>query len=141
MSTTLVPFADVDRLFRTFWDAPVSAGSAKGFAPAADVAREGDDLVARFDLPGIDPEKDVTVEVDGRRLVVRGERQDTRDEKTDGRRVREVRYGSFRRIVALPVGVDASAVSASYDAGVLTVTVAGVYAGTSPTRIEVQRAA
>jgi HSP20 family protein len=141
MSTTLVPFADVDRLFRTFWDAPVTAGTAKGFAPAADVAREGDDLVARFDLPGIDPEKDVTVEVEGRRLVVRGERQDTRDEKANGRRVREVRYGSFRRTVALPVTVDPSAVSASYDAGVLSVTVAGVYAGTSPTRIEVQRAA
>lgn len=141
MSTTLVPFADVDRLFRTFWEAPVTAGSAKGFAPAADVAREGDDLVARFDLPGIDPEKDVTVEVEGRRLVVRGERQDTRDENAAGRRVREVRYGSFRRTVALPVTVDPSAVSASYDAGVLTVTVAGVYAGTSPTRIEVQRAA
>ncbi|PZF80486.1 Hsp20/alpha crystallin family protein [Jiangella anatolica] len=141
MSTTLVPFADVDRLFRTFWDAPVAAGSVKGFAPAADLAREGDDLVARFDLPGVDPEKDVTVEVEGRKLVVRGERHDTRDENANGRRVREVRYGSFRRTVALPVAADPSAVSASYDAGVLTVTVAGVYAGTSPTRIEVQRAA
>jgi HSP20 family protein len=141
MSTTLVPFADVDRLFRTFWDAPVAAGTAKGFAPAADVAREGDDLVARFDLPGVNPETDVTVEVEGRRLVVRGERQDTRDENGTGRRVREVRYGSFRRVVALPATVDPSAVSASYDAGVLAVTVAGVYAGTSPTRIEVQRAA
>ncbi|SEF16660.1 Hsp20/alpha crystallin family protein [Jiangella alba] len=141
MSTTLAPFADVDRLFRTFWDAPVTAGSTKGFAPAADLAREGDDLVARFDLPGIDPENDVTVEVEGRRLVVRGERKDVRDENGTGRRVREVRYGSFRRTVALPVAADPSAVSASYDAGVLTVTVSGVYAGTSPTRIEVQRAA
>lgn len=141
MSTTLAPFADVDRLFRTFWDAPVTAGSTKGFAPAADLAREGDDLVARFDLPGIDPENDVTVEVEGRRLVVRGERKDVRDENGTGRRVREVRYGSFRRTVALPGAADPSAVSASYDAGVLTVTVSGVYAGTSPTRIEVQRAA
>lgn len=141
MSTTLVPFADVDRLFRTFWDAPATAGTTKGFAPAADVAREGDDLVARFDLPGLDPANDVTVEVEGRRLVVRGERQDSREENGTGRRVREVRYGSFRRTVALPATVDPSAVSASYDAGVLAVTVAGVYAGTSPTRIEVQRAA
>ncbi|TDD65776.1 Hsp20/alpha crystallin family protein [Jiangella aurantiaca] len=141
MSTTLVPFADVDRLFRSFWDAPVPAGSVKGFAPAADVAREGDDLVARFDLPGLDPENDVTVEVEGRRLVVRGERKDVRDENGNGRRFREVRYGSFRRTVALPVAADPSAVGAGYDAGVLTVTVSGVYAGTSPTRIEVQRAA
>lgn len=141
MSNALVPFspfADVDRLFRTFWEAPAVPA---GFAPAADLARDGDNLVARFDLPGIDPEKDVTVEVEGRRLVVRGERQDAREEKDGGRRLREVRYGSFRRVVALPSAVDPSAVSAAYDAGVLTITVAGVYAGTSPTRIEVSRAA
>lgn len=140
MSTTLVPFPDVDRLFRSFWETP-AARPATGFAPAADVAREGDDLVARFDLPGIDPEQDVTVEVEGRKLVVRGERRDTRDEESAGRRVREVRYGGFRRVVALGAPVDPSAVSAAYDAGVLTVRVAGAYAGTSPTRIEVTRAA
>lgn len=140
MSTTLVPFADVDRLFRSFWDTP-AARSADRFAPAADVARDGDDLVARFDLPGVDPEQDVTVEVKGRTLVVRGERQDTRDDNSDGRRVREVRYGSFRRVVTLPTAVDPEAVSATYDAGVLTVTVAGAYAGTTPTRIEIARAA
>lgn len=136
MSTTLIPFADTDRLFRSFWDVPAVAG---GFA-AAEVVREGDDLVARFDLPGIDPEQDVTVELDGRRLVVRGERQDSRED-THTRRVREVRYGKFRRVVALPSAVDAGSVSASYDAGVLSVNVAGVYAGTTPTRIEVSRAA
>ncbi|TDE10925.1 Hsp20/alpha crystallin family protein [Jiangella asiatica] len=140
MSTTLVPFPDVDRLFRSFWDAPATR-TATGFAPAADVAREGDDLVARFDLPGVDPDNDVTVEVEGRRLVVRGERRDTREKEGNGRRVREVRYGGFRRVVSLGAPVDPSAVSASYDAGVLTVRVTGAYAGTSPTRIEVSRAA
>ncbi|WP_125778307.1 Hsp20/alpha crystallin family protein [Antribacter gilvus] len=116
-------------------------GSAPGVSPAADVYREGDDLVARLDLPGIDPATDVTVEVEDRKLVVRGERKDQRSEESEGRRVREVRFGSFRRVVTLPRTVDAEAVRASYDAGVLTVTISGVFAGTAPQRIEVTTAA
>lgn len=140
MTTTLAlrPFGDVDRVFQALWGGHSETG---GFAPAADVQRDGDNLVARFDLPGVDPEQDVTVEVQGRRLVVHGERQDSRDENSGGRRVREVRYGSFRRTVALPVAADPDKVSATYDAGVLTVTVADVYAGTSPHRIEITTAA
>jgi HSP20 family protein len=136
--TTRSPFTDVDRLFRTLWDVPAGAD---GFAPAADLYRDCEDLITRFDLPGINPAEDVTVEVEGRRLVVRGERKNTRDEENGRRRVREVRYGSFARTVALPSAVDPNSVSASYDAGVLTVTVAGVYAGTTPRRIEVTAAA
>ncbi len=83
----------------------------------------------------------MTVEVQGRRLLVRGERKDSRDEERDGRRVREVRYGGFQRSVALPVAADPEKVSATYDAGVLTVTVADVYAGTAPRRIEITKSA
>ncbi len=169
---TVAPFRPLptERLVRQLWTRPSGAGVAPtGFAPAADVYREGDDLVARFDLPGVDPERDVTVELEGRRLVVRGERRDQRvveapvarpsDEESDdaeqaeaitdeaaevapaGRRVREVRFGEFRRTVTLPKTAEADAVRASYDAGVLTVTVAGVFAGRAPQRIEVTRAA
>lgn len=140
MTTTLIrsPFADVDRLFR---DLRATAPTVDGFAPPADVYRDGEDLVARLDLPGVDPAEDVTVEVEGRRLVVRGERKDQRDEQAEGRRVREVRFGAFRRVVALPRAVDGDAVRASYDAGVLTVTVAGAFAGTTPQRVEITTAA
>jgi HSP20 family molecular chaperone IbpA len=105
------------------------------------VYRDGEDLVARLDLPGIDPANDVTVEVEGRRLVIRGERKDQRAEDAQGRRISEVRFGSFRRVVGLPKPVEGDAVRASYDAGVLTVTVSGVFAGTTPQRIEVTTAA
>ena len=79
----------------------------------------------------------VTVEVDGDSLVVRGERKDTRAQ--EGRDVRrsEVRYGAFRRAFTLPAQVAADAVSASYDAGVLTVRVAGAHTANQPTRITV----
>ena len=169
MTTTLIPTPfgafTADRLVRDLWTRPAAPQARTDFAPAADVYRDGDDLVARFDLPGVDPERDVTVELEGRRLVVRGERRDQRvveapvsadateddgertaetdapAERPAGRRIREVRFGEFRRTVTLPKAADADAVTASYDAGVLVVTVAGVFAGRAPQRIEVTRAA
>jgi HSP20 family protein len=142
MTTTLnrTPFADA--WLRDLW-APrlTDLARAEGPVPAADVYRDGEDLVARLDLPGVNPAEDVTVEVEGRKLVVRGERKDQRSEESEGRRISEVRFGAFRRVVTLPKAVDGDAVTASYDAGVLTVTVAGVFAGTTPQRIEVTTAA
>jgi HSP20 family protein len=141
MTTTLTrtPFADA--WFRDVWAPRAATPLAQGLAPAADVYRDGEDLVARLDLPGVNPADDVTVEVEGRKLVVRGERKDQRDAEAEGRRISEVRFGAFRRVVTLPKAVDGDAVSASYDAGVLTVTVSGVFAGTTPQRIEVTTAA
>jgi HSP20 family molecular chaperone IbpA len=139
MTTTLTRTPFTDAWLRDLWTP--RAALTEGLSPAADVYRDGEDLVARLDLPGIDPANDVTVEVVARKLVVRGERKDQRSEESQGRRISEVRFGSFRRLVALPKAVDADAVRASYDAGVLTVTVAGVFAGTTPQRIEVTTAA
>jgi HSP20 family protein len=126
------PFAEVDALFRRL--EPVTG---RGFVPAAEVDRDGDDAVVRLELPGLDAERDVTVEIEDGSLVVRGERRDERSEERAGRRLREVRYGSFRRSFGLPAHVTADAVSASYDAGVLTVRVAGAYAGAEARRIPV----
>lgn len=127
------PFADFDSLVRrTFGPVPT------GFVPAAEVERDGDDAVVRLELPGLDVAKDVTVEVDRGRLVVHGERRDERSEKADGRIRSEVRYGSFRRVFGLPKQVNAEAISASYDAGVLTVRVSGAYAGSEPQKIVIE---
>jgi HSP20 family protein len=107
-----------------------------GWTPSAEVVREGDDAVVRLEIPGVKAE-DISVEIADGRLVVSGEKRDSRSEDTNGRTVREVRYGSFRRSFGLPARIGQDAVSATYDAGVLTVTVAGVHAGTSPVRIPV----
>ncbi|GAA4553086.1 Hsp20/alpha crystallin family protein [Pseudonocardia xishanensis] len=119
-------FADFDALVRrAFAPAPIQRQS--GFTPAADLRRDGDDAVVALELPGIDATRDVHVDVEDGRLVVHGERRDERSEDDGARRVREVRYGSFRRSFTLPEHATAEAVSASYDAGVLTVRVAGAY--------------
>ena len=135
------PAWDVDRWMRDFFGpAPASdwlKPVADGFSPAAEIVKDGDDAVVRVELPGIDAEKDVTVEVDGRNLVISGERRDEHSEEKDGRTLRELRYGSFRRSFALPSHVSGDAVTASYDKGVLTVRVAGAYTGAQPTRIAI----
>ena len=139
------PFA-TDRWFRDFfspaaltdWPAPM----AGGFNPAAEITRDGDDAVVRLELPGVDVDKDVTVELDGNDLVIHGERRDeyaSDDTAKNSRSLREVRYGSFSRSFTLPTHVTGDAISASYNAGVLTVRVTGAYGGAPSQRIAISR--
>ena len=136
------PAWDVDRWMRDFfgpapatdWLKPV----VEGFSPAAEIVKDGEDAVVRLELPGVDVEKDVNVEVDKGQLVIRGERRDERSEEKDGRTLSEVRYGSFRRSFKLPAHVTSDAISASYDAGVLTVRVAGAHKGAEAQRIAIE---
>jgi len=102
------PAWDIDR-----W---VKDGVLDGFTPAAEIVKEGEDAVVRLELPGVDVAKDVNVELDKGRLVIHGERRDERAEEKDGRTLREVRYGSFRRSFKLPAHVASDAITASYDA-------------------------
>ena len=129
----------------TLWARPtweidrwVKQGVLNGFSPAAEIAKDGDDAVVRVELPGVDVEKDVNVEVDKAQLVIRGERRDERSEEKDGRTLSEVRYGSFRRSFKLPAHVTSDAISASYEAGVLTVRVAGAHKGAEAQRIAIE---
>jgi HSP20 family protein len=136
------PAWNTDRWLRDFFG-PAAANDwfkpLTGFNPAAEIVKDGDDAVVRLELPGVDVEHDVNVELADGRLVVHGERRDEHAEEKDGRTLQEVRYGSFRRSFQLPAHITGEAVSASYDAGVLTVRVAGAYAGAQPQRIAITK--
>ncbi|BAX99860.1 heat shock protein Hsp20 [Mycobacteroides stephanolepidis] len=132
------PFAEFDALARQSFG-PATSWPTPGFVPSAEVVKDGDDALVRLDLPGIDVEQDVTVEVERGKLVVSGERRDARAEQTEGRVLREVRYGKFRRIFTLPSHVTGESISASYDAGVLTVKVVGAYANAEAQKIEITK--
>lgn len=133
------PFAEFDTLVRNAFG-PAVAQRPAGYTPAAEIVRDGDDAVVRLEVPGVDVDKDVTVDLEGGRLVIRGERRDEHDEQRGERTVHEVRYGSFERSFALPSGTVADQITASYDAGVLSIRVAGVHAGPESTRIAVTTA-
>lgn len=78
-----------------------------------------DRYVIRAELPGMDPEKDVEITVAEGRLTIRAERHEEHEEPHRS----EFRYGSFTRSVTLPENADIEHISASYDKGILEVTV------------------
>lgn len=78
--------------------------------------------VVRAEMPGIDPDEDVTLSVSGDVLTIAGERREEKKEKNR----QELHYGSFRRSVQLPRGVQPDQISATYTDGVLEVRVPGV---------------
>jgi predicted unusual protein kinase regulating ubiquinone biosynthesis (AarF/ABC1/UbiB family)/HSP20 family molecular chaperone IbpA len=75
--------------------------------------------VIRAELPGLDPENDIQVTVDGRTLIIHAERR----QQDNGPYRSEFRYGSLSRTVRLPARVDPADVTARYGKGVLEVSV------------------
>ena len=82
---------------------------------------EGNTVVVRAELPGIDPDKDVDVTVSQGALVIKAQREEKKEQKEKDTYRSEFRYGSFVRRIPLPEGVQESDVTASYKDGVLEV--------------------
>jgi HSP20 family protein len=121
------PFSLV-RQFDAEFDALVrrSFGQARGvtgFVPAADVTRDGNDVLVTLALPGVDVDKDVDIEVSDGRLAITGRRSTESESEQGGVLVREIGSGSFRRVFTLPKGVTADNIEADYDQGLLRVRV------------------
>lgn len=122
----------LDDLFRDMWTGRLSAWRppalgklGQSFAPSTDVFKRGDDLVVRIELPGIDPEEDLTVEVSDGDLAIRGTRRETEEIQEDDYYRKEVWRGSYERHIPLPEGTDGDAVSADYSNGIVEVVVKG----------------
>jgi HSP20 family protein len=73
-------------------------------------------------------------------LTISGEHKADQEEERGGYHVRERRYGSFRRSMSLPEGVDESKIRAKFEDGVLEVTVEGAAVEQAPKRIEIEGA-
>lgn len=84
--------------------------------------------VVRAELPGVDPGKDIAVSVANSILTISAERR----EEMQGRHRSEFRYGTFTRHIALPVSADTDDVQATYDQGILEVSVGLRAAGENP---------
>ena len=95
-----------------------------------------DRYMVRAELPGLDPENDIEVTVDGRLLTIRAERR----QQANGPYRSEFRYGSLARAVRLPARVDAADVTARYDKGVLEVSVPVRVVRPEGTRIPIENA-
>jgi HSP20 family protein len=91
-----------------------------GWAPALEVFEKKDKFVVKAELPGM-KEEDIDVSVVGDTLTIRGERKAESEVKEEDYYLCEHSYGSFSRSIALPSSVDAKKIEASYEEGVLEV--------------------
>jgi HSP20 family protein len=116
---------EMNRLFSTFFDTPTARGGGNGGAsrrwlPAMDLIETDEHFVLKADLPGI-TENDVNIEVENNVLTVSGERKTEHEAKHEGYYRLERATGAFARSLTLPEGIDAAAVTAAFDNGVLEV--------------------
>ena len=115
---------EMNRLFNTVFDTPSggtgNGGTMRRWLPAMDLVETDDHFVLRADLPGMS-EDDVKIELEDNTLTVSGERKAEHESKGEGFYRVERASGSFARSLTLPQGVDAEAVAASFDRGVLEV--------------------
>jgi HSP20 family protein len=102
-----------------------------------DVVESDDDFIVTASIPGINPD-DLEITLSGRTLIIKGETEEESDSEKGKYHLRERRYGSFSRSVTLPTEINDKDVKASYDAGVLTLTLPKTEA-VKPRRIEVHK--
>ena len=115
------PMREFDRLFNSVFEAPGNdARTLRRWMPAMDLVESGDQFVLRADLPGLS-EEDVKIELEDSTLTISGERKVEHEAEHEGYYRVERATGSFQRSLTLPKGVDPTAVTASFDRGVLEV--------------------
>jgi HSP20 family protein len=119
---------ELNRLFYSLFDTPTHPARGRGasplhrWIPAVDLVENDDHYTLRADLPGLSQD-DVNVELDGNVLTVSGERKSEREERRQGYYRLERASGSFSRSLRVPDGVDANAITANFENGVLEVKV------------------
>jgi len=114
---------EMNRLFSSFFDTPRGGGNgapARRWIPAMDLVETEDHFVLKADLPGV-AESDVNIELESNVLTISGERKTEHEAKKDGYYRLERTTGTFSRALTLPEGIDAEAVTANFDNGVLEV--------------------
>lgn len=100
---------------------PESFNSAIAFMPAAEINETEDTVKLRMELPGIEA-RDLDVKVTANAVAIVGERKQEINQEEKGIRHSEFRYGSFQRVIPLPVRVQNDQVKAEFQNGILCLT-------------------
>ena len=112
----------MDRLFEDSFVRPSRLWpELVGEEPALNVYQTDKDVVVKASLPGIKPEE-VDISVTGDVLTIKGEHKEEEEEKKVDYFHKEHRYGAFRRSMTLPVSVKAEKADATFENGILTIT-------------------
>lgn len=134
--------ANLSRMMDRFFDEPLGEmpvlwRRGDGYNLALDVAEQEDKYIVKASVPGIKPE-DVEITLTDNVLTIKGETKDEQETKEENYHLRERRFGSFMRSIALPNSVDADKIEAVNEHGVLTLTLPKAEA-VKPKRIEVKK--
>ncbi|MCU1617937.1 MAG: heat-shock protein Hsp20 [Frankiales bacterium] len=132
MAMSFDPFSELDRL----------TGNLLQFRPGprfmpVDLYRDGDQYILNADLPGVDPGS-VDVDVDGQLLTIRAQRTAASHEGAKWL-AQERPHGTYLRQFSLGEGIASESISATYDNGVLSVTIP-VSEKAKPRKIEINAA-
>ncbi|ACR32365.1 Hsp20/alpha crystallin family protein [Burkholderia glumae] len=100
-----------------FWHRDGNGASA----PAVDLSETEQAYEITAELPGMN-KRDIAVTLASGGLSIRGEKQEDKEEKNKDYYMRERRFGTFERYFPMPEGVDLDKIAASFDKGVLKVT-------------------
>jgi HSP20 family protein len=113
----------MDRLFDEAFTRPYGLAEAwRGAgAPSVDMYETENDVVIKASVPGMKAD-DVQINVTGDMLTIKGEIKEKSELKEKAYHIREQRWGSFERSIALPTIVLAEKAKAEFEDGVLTVT-------------------
>jgi HSP20 family protein len=139
---------EIDRLFNDFdpWRLPLPraffASEPVPFAAgvAVDIVEKDKAFEITAELPGL-TEKDINVDLVNGSLRIRGEKKEEKEERQKDYYLSERRYGSFERRFPIPDGVEVDKIDASFEQGVLTVTLPKTAAAQKPTKTIAVKAA
>jgi HSP20 family protein len=96
-------------------------GSGRSWGLAVDMYETNDNLLVKASVPGIKPEQ-LEVTVQGETLTIKGEAQEEQQREQGRYHVRERRQGAFSRTLTLPFPIQSDKVQATFENGVLTLT-------------------
>lgn len=104
------------------WLSSANGQSDSRWVPSVDVIEQQDHYLITADLPGID-RKDIDIVFEEGALTLKGERSEKVDSEHDGYKRVERSYGSFQRTFRMPDNINADAITAKSEQGVLEVRV------------------
>ncbi len=110
----------LDTRLPSLWD--VESSAAGNWRPVVDIYEQDDAYVIKAELPGVD-KKDISVDLKGRTLVIKGERASENEVKQGHYYRRERTFGKFQRAFSLPDVLEADKIKAEFKDGVLRITV------------------
>ena len=112
----------MDRLFDDAFTRPLSIRDGWSMeAPAIDMYQTDNEVVIKASIPGIKAEE-VQINITGDVLTLKGEVKHDEERKDRAWHIREHRFGSFERSVALPTAVKSDKAEAEFENGILTIT-------------------